>query len=377
MKKYRKLIALLLSVMLVIGVLAGCSGSSDSGSSNAGSSEPAASDDGGAADDQQAPAEDTGDDAGEETAEVDLSQFKVGFAQDTLNQPWRSYQADCVKSEFAKYGVTCDITDGQGSAETQSSNIEDMLISGLDLLVVSPAQEAALTPAVSEAYNSGVPVVCIDRGITSDAFTTYVHADNYRIGAMVADWVADALTEKYGEAKGSVVVLEGVPGATTTVQRGEGFLNRLEEAYPDIEVIASQPADFNRATAMSVMEDFLQAYSNIDVVFTHADESTMGAISAIENAGRRDEMLIVSVNGTTEGIKAILDDRMDMTVMYTNASGPGVEMAIKILKGETVPKDITIDPVAIDASNAEEFYHADIYSPDPMSLEDSTYTVTE
>lgn len=357
MKKNNRFIAVVLSTLLVSILLAGCAEKKDS------QAEP-----------KQADTKSTEKDDNKET---ELSEFKVGFAQDTLNQPWRSYQADCVKSEFAKYGIDCEITDGQGSPETQMANIEDMLVGGLDLLVVSPAQEAALTPAVAEAYNSGIPVVCIDRGITSEDYTTYVHADNYAIGGMVADWIADQFTEKYGEPKGNVVVLEGVAGATTTVQRGEGFISRVEEKYPDIKIIASQPADFNRATAMTVMEDFLQAYDQIDAVFTHADESTMGAISAIENSGRRDEMLITSVNGTTEGIKAVIDGRMDMTVMYTNASGPGVEMAVKILQGEKVSKDITIDPIVIDTSNAEEFYHADIYSPDPMSLEDSTYKITE
>lgn len=320
----------------------------------------------------QTPADDASNGDGK-----DLASLKVGFAQDTLNQPWRSNQADCVVSEFAKYGITCTVTDGQGSAETQTANIEDMVAGGLDLLMVSPAQEAALTPAVSAAYQAGIPVVCIDRGITSNDFSCYVHADNYAIGGMVADWVAEKLTEKYGEAKGNVVVLEGVAGATTTVQRGTGFTERLKEAYPNIDIIASQPADFNRATAMTIMEDFLQTYDNIDIVFTHADESTMGAILAIENSGRRDEMLICSVNGTTEGIEAILAGRMDMTVMYTNASGPGVEMAVKILNGESVPKNITIDPLVIDTSNAQEYYTEGTYSPDPISLENSTYVESD
>lgn len=310
-------------------------------------------------------------------ADEDLSGFKVGFAQDTLNQPWRNYQAVCTQQEFAKYGITCEVTDGQGNAETQISNIEDMIVGGLDLLVVSPAQEAALTAVVSEAYNAGIPVVCIDRGVTGQDFTCYVHADNVIIGSMAADWVATKMTEKYGEPKGNIVILEGVPGSTSSVQRDEGFHSRLKEAYPNLNVIASQPANYNRATAMSVMEDFLQAYDNIDVVFTYADESTMGAISAIENAGRRDEMLITSVNGTTEGIKAIIDGRMDMTVMYTNASGPGVEMAVEILRGNKVPKDICIDPICIDSSNAADYYFEGTYSPDPMTLDASTYVITE
>lgn len=365
MKKITRIMALALSVLMLVAMFAACGSQGNPGSSA--TPTPSTS----SAPSTSAAPEQTGE------AEVDLTKFKVGFAQDTLNQPWRSYQADCVAKEFAKYGITCEVTDGQGSSETQISNIEDMIVGGLDLLVVSPAQEAALTPVVSRVYQEGIPVVCIDRGIKSDDFTCYVHADNYAIGGMVADWIAQKMTEKYGEPKGRIVVLEGVAGATTTVQRGEGFTKRLKEAYPKIEIIASQPADFNRSKAMSIMEDFLQAYDQIDAVFTHADESTMGAILAIENAGRRDEMLITSVNGTTEGIKAILDGRMDMTVMYTNASGPGVEMAIKILKGEKVPKDITIDPLVIDASNAEKFYFEGTYSPDPMSLEDSTYVTKD
>jgi ribose transport system substrate-binding protein len=154
------------------------------------------------------------------------------------------------------YGITCEVTDGQGKSEQQISNIEDMIVNGLDLLVVSPAQEGALTPVVEQVYNSGIPVVCIDRGITSDAFTTYVHADNKLIGAMAADFIAEKLTEKYGEAKGNIVVLEGVPGSTTAVQRDEGFRARIDEMYPNLTIIASQPADYRRDTAMSTMERF-------------------------------------------------------------------------------------------------------------------------
>jgi len=367
MKKQTRIMALVLSILMLVALLSACGGQGSQSTST--TTPPSSTPSSGST-----PAASQGESV---SGEVDLSKFKVGFAQDTLNQPWRSYQADCVVKKFAEYGITCEVTDGQGSSETQISNIEDMIVSGLDLLVVSPAQEAALTPVISRVYKEGIPVVCIDRGITTDDYTCYVHADNYAIGGIVADWIAQKLTEKYGEPKGNVVVLEGLAGATTTVQRGEGFNKRMAEAYPNIKILASQPADFNRSKAMSIMEDFLQAYDQIDAVFTHADESTMGAILAIENAGRRDEMLITSVNGTTEAIKAILDGRMDMTVMYTNASGPGVDMAVKILLGEKVPKEITIDPLVIDASNAEKYYFEGTYSPDPMSLEDSTYTVRE
>ncbi|NQT58779.1 MAG: substrate-binding domain-containing protein [Bacteroidetes bacterium] len=301
----------------------------------------------------------------------------VTFAQDTLNQPWRNYQAQCVEEELIKNGLDPHITDGQGSAERQIANIEDMLVQGLNLLITSPAQEGALTPIVEEVYNSGIPVVLIDRGIHGDGYTTFVHADNYAISAMVADYIAQKMTVKYGEPKGKVVVIEGVPGSTTAVQRDDGFRKTLAERYPKIEIIASQPANYRRDLAMAVMEDYLEAYDQIDAVFTHADEMTMGALYAIENVGRRDEILITSVNGTMEAIKAIMDGRMDCTPLYTNASGPGVEFAMKILNGEDVPKHIVLDPLMIDETNAADFYVEGRYSPDPISLSEQSYTIVE
>ena len=301
----------------------------------------------------------------------------IGFAQDTLNQPWRNYQAVSVETALKGYGIDVIITDGLGRAEKQISNIEDMIIRGLDILICSPKEEGALTAIIEEVYNSGIPVVLIDRGITGSGYTTFVHADNFAISAMVADYMAEKFTQKYGEPKGNVVIIEGVPGSTTSVERDKGFKSRIAEKYPEIKVIASQPADYRRDKAMTLMEDYLQSFDQIDAVYTYADESTMGAIYAIENAGRRDEMLICSVNGTMEGLKAIIDGRMDCSPLYTNAAGPGVDFAMKILAGEKVPKTILLKPLMIDETNAKDLYNAEVYSPDPIPLSEQEYTVVE
>jgi len=301
----------------------------------------------------------------------------IGFAQDTLNQPWRNYQAVSVETALKGYGIDVIITDGLGRAEKQISNIEDMITRGLDLLICSPKEEGALTMIIEEVYNSGIPVVLIDRGITGSGYTTFVHADNFAISSMVADYIAEKFTQKYGEPKGNVVIIEGVPGSTTSVERDKGFKSRIAEKYPDIKIIASQPADYRRDKAMTLMEDYLQSFDHIDAVYTYADESTMGAIYAVENAGRRDEMLICSVNGTMEGVKAIMDGRMDCSPLYTNAAGPGVDLAMKILAGEEVPKHILLKPIMINETNAEDFYVEGIYSPDPIPLSKQEYSIVE
>ena len=314
--------------------------------------------------------------AGQQAKKSD--EYFIGFAQDTLNQPWRNYQAVCVESELKRHGITqVIVTDGQGRAERQISNIEDMVSRGMNLLITSPAQEGALTPVVQQVYRKGIPVVLIDRGIQGDGYTTFIQANNFAIAEMVADYIAQKMVKKYGEPRGKIVVIEGVPGSTTAVQRNDGFKKRIQDKYPKLEIIASQPANYRRDMARKVMEDFLQAFDQIDAIFTHADEMTMGAIYAIENVNRRNEMLITSVNGTMEAIKAIMDGRMDCTPLYTNASGPGVEFALKILKGEKVPKHVILEPLMIDESNAKDFYIEGKYSPDPIPLNKQKYIIAK
>ena len=356
----RRLIAIAVAVLLILGLFAGCAPPPTGAPPPPPPPPPPAADAGAAGD--------AADD------EVDLSQFRVVFTQDRLDQIWRAYQAESVRVMGEAYGMNIEIIDGMGSAEGQIAAIEDVVAAGVDLLIVSPFQEAALSPTIAAVYAQGIPVILIDRGMTTDGFTSYISADNVLIGKMIADFIADAMMERHGEIRGNIAILDGVPGATSTVQRNEGFRARLQE-YPGLVVIADQPAHFRRDTAMSVMEDFLVTHDNIDVVFTLADESTMGAIMAIEAAGRRDEILIVSVNGTMEGIEAIINGRLDLTILYTNAAGPGVEFAVKYLRGEPIPRRVIIDPIAIDITNAHEFFVEGRYSPDPMRLAESDYEI--
>jgi len=290
----------------------------------------------------------------------------IGFAQDTLNQPWRAYQAKVVERELKKLpNVVPLITDGQGRSEKQIANIEDMVTRGIDLLIVSPNQEGALTPVISQVFKKGIPVICIDRGVTGEDYTLWVKGNNFKIAAMCADYIAQKLTKKYGEPMGNVVVLEGVPGSSSAIERGQGFRSRLAEKYPKMKILASQPADYRRDKAMHIMEDYLQTFPKIDALFSMADEMTMGAVFAIENAGRRKEMVIASMNATSEAIKALMDGRLDCTPLYPNCVAPAVEAAMKLLAGQKLKqKVVLIDPVMIDETNASKFYFPDRYTPE-------------
>ena len=358
MKKTR-LLSLGIAIVLVVGVFVGCAPAA-APTPPAAPPPPAA-----------APAPGGSDDAND--SEVDLSQLRIGFAQDTLGQPWRAYQAESVRVMGEVYGINIEITDGMASNEGQIANIEDMVTRGLDLLISSPFQQAALTPHIANVYQSGIPVVLIDRGIGNRYFTSYISSDNVDIGRSLVDFVGNAIIERHGEPVGYIVVIDTVPGSASSIQRNEGVWDQLEQYWPGITVLDMQPAENNRALAISVMEDFLQAHDRIDGVISLSDESTMGAILAIEASGRRDEMAIVSINATMEALQAVIDGRIDLTVLYSNAAGAGVEIALQILRGERVPQRIILDPVLFTVENAAEFWEADRFSPDPMRLNQFTY----
>jgi ABC-type sugar transport system substrate-binding protein len=291
--------------------------------------------------------------------------FFVAFCQDNLNNPWRAYQAACVERELKKHpNIKYIVTDGQGRSDIQISNIEDVVTKGIDLLITSPIQEAALTPVVREVYKSGIPVVLVDRGVIGSDYTCWVMNDCYNISAALADDVAAMLTKKYGSPTGTVVEIEGVPGSTSGIDRKQGFDDRIRKKYPNIKVLASQPGNYRRDKAMTIMEDYLQTFPKIDVAYVQSDEMAMGAIAAIEHANRRKEIYITSINGVMEAIEAITKDRMDVSAFCSNCGTLGAKAALDILNHKKAPKQIMTEFYLINKTNAAKLYDKNRYSPE-------------
>lgn len=289
-------------------------------------------------------------------------QFVVGWSTDTVAQPWRAYLTETVKNQWATKHpeVKLIVTDAQGKTEKQISDLEDLAAQKVDLIMVSPKEEKGLTATVKKINDSGIPVVLVDRGVEGEDFTARVKVDNVELGRMVAEYMAKKLN-----GKGNVVIIEGVPGASTVLESQQGFVETMKK-YPDIKILASQPADYRRDKAMQVMENYLQAYPKIDGVYTHADEMTMGALLAAKNAGREKEIIWGSINSTMELIKEIKDGNIvGATPLRSNTAKQGVEIAWKILNGEKVPKVTVVPGFMVDETNAAKVYDANRYSLDP------------
>jgi ribose transport system substrate-binding protein len=246
--------------------------------------------------------------------------------------------------------MTLFTADGRGDATTQSSQVDDLVARGVKVLIISPFDAKALAPAVKRAEAKGVKVIASDRSVDAPV-TTYIGADNVDDGHVAGEYVAKLLN-----GKGNVVELQGSLGASPTIARHKGFADALSSA-PGIKVIASQTANYDRATGLKVMEDMLQRFpaGKIDAVFAHNDEMALGAIQAIREAGREDEIKVVGIDGQESALRLVKAGRYAGTVVYPLPVPEHILAAAKVCAGESVPARIKQDAPLVTQANEAKY----------------------
>ncbi|HYJ20615.1 MAG TPA: substrate-binding domain-containing protein [Solirubrobacterales bacterium] len=248
-------------------------------------------------------------------------------------------------------------------ADSQAQQIQQVISEKPDVLVVLPQDGESLTPVAQQAEAAGIPVVNIDRLFTQpDAATATILGDNYQIGILAADYIAEELN-----CKGNVVEIQGLAGISVTQERTEGFTDELKKACPDggIEVIAQQPGDFDPAKGLTVMENILQSEDQIDAVYTHDDDMAQGVVQAIRNAGRDDEMFLTGVGGSSDAMEQIEEGGLyRATFLYNpNMAATAVTMARLLALGEgfpelvppEVPRQIIVPAAVVTQDNVGEY----------------------
>lgn len=236
----------------------------------------------------------------------------VGLSLSTLNNPFFVEVRDGAQRAADELGLELIVTDAQDSVSTQISNIEDLLQSGVAVLIVNATDSDAVVPAVMEANNRNVPVIAVDRGVNGGVLSYFIASDNLAGGVLAGEYICEQLG-----GNGSVVELEGIPGASAARERGQGF-NEAAAACEGLNVVARQTANFNRAEGLTVMENILVAQPQIDAVFAHNDEMALGALQAIQASGR--DILVVGFDATDDAVDAVNACTMAATV----AQQPGM-----------------------------------------------------
>ncbi|OKL45059.1 ribose ABC transporter substrate-binding protein RbsB [Pseudovibrio exalbescens] len=248
----------------------------------------------------------------------------------TLNNPFFVTLKDGAEAKAEEMGYELLVLDSQNDPAKELSNVEDVLNKDIKVLLINPTDSDAVSSSIRAANRKDIPVVTLDRGASRGDVVSHVASDNVLGGEMAGKLIIDTLG-----GEGKVVELEGVPGTSAARDRGEGF-NKAVGASEGIEVVASQPADFDRTKGLNVMENILQAQPEVDAVFAHNDEMALGAIKAVQASGR--DIVVVGFDGTSDGVAAVEDGSMLATVAQQAGmiGAIGVMTADKIINGESV-----------------------------------------
>lgn len=266
--------------------------------------------------------------------------YKVGFAQSESNNPWRIAETKSFVDTAATCGWELITTDAGGSAAKQVADVDSMIAQGIDVLFLPPREESPLIPAVMRAKAAGIPTFLVDRSVdpavakAGSEYVSFLGSDFIDQGARVADWV---ITNFKGD-KGLIIELEGTTGSSPANDRKKGFDDKIA-SDARFNILESRSGDFSRDEGRKVMETLLQAHPDVNIVYAHNDEMAIGAIQALEAAGRKpgEDVLVVSIDGTRDALQAIIDGKMGITVESSPFFGPlACETMKKYAAGEAI-----------------------------------------
>lgn len=265
--------------------------------------------------------------------------FVIGMSQCNRGEPWRVQMDEDVKAAAAKHpNVKVVFKDAQNESLTQRAQVEELVAQGIDLLIISPKESAPLTRPVAEAHDKGIPVIVLDRAVEGDKFTTFIGADNKKIGREAGKWIASALG-----GKGKIVELKGLQTSTPGQDRHQGFLEGIDlPKHPDLKIVFEADMEWLEPKARAEMESALGTQKEIDLVYAHNDPGAHGAYLAAKQAGRAAKFVGIDAL-PHEGVKYVKEGILDATFLYPTGGPEAIELALKILGGDKqAPKKIVL-----------------------------------
>ena len=265
---------------------------------------------------------------------------KIGMVVSTLNNPFFVNMKDGAEKEAEKLGYDLVVLDSQNDPAKERANVEDLVQLGVIALLINPTDSDAVVKTVEVANKSNIPVITLDRQANGGKITSHIASDNIKGGEMAAEYVLDKFKDEKGPI--NVVKIQGIPGASATRDRGEGFHNIMDK-NDKFNFISIQAADFDRQKGLQVMENIIQANPNIQVVFAHNDEMALGAVKAIKASGIN--ALVRGFDGNDDAKGSIDANEMTATIAQQPdlIGALGVELANKIYKGESIKDKIAAD----------------------------------
>ncbi len=268
--------------------------------------------------------------------------IKVGFSQVGAESDWRKASTESIKEAAKLKNINLTFSDAQQKQENQIKAIRNFITKGVDVISFSPVVATGFEDVLKEAKEAEIPVVLFDRAVEVSEpglYVSFIGSDFVEEGRRAGRWVAANMN-----GKANVAELVGTVGSAPAIDRKKGFEEIIKD-YPDIKIIKSQSGDFTRAKGKEVMESFLKSpeADQIQVLFAHNDDMALGAIQAIEEAGKKPgkDIVIISIDGVKTMFEAINDGKANCTVECNPLIGPQLfDVVEKIHAGEKVPARI-------------------------------------
>ena len=280
--------------------------------------------------------------------------YVIGFSHVALNAPYYLAMQKAAEDAQQKYNIKVIIYNAEMNVNKQVGDVEDLLVKGINALVVNPTTEFGLKPAIQKAVAKGIPVVAIDRPLYGD-YLTYVGIDQWKAGELQGEFLGE-----YLKGKGNILELAGDPGDPAGQGRGGGLRKVLKAKYPDIKILATYSAHYNQAEGMARMEDGIAAFGDkINLVYCHNDAMALGALDALKAHNMKTP--VAAVDGQKEAYKAIMESNGQYLSTVVNNSWEITNKAMEVLMKyldtkEKPPKKIITGTVLVTEKNVKQYY---------------------
>ncbi|AQZ69805.1 LacI family transcriptional regulator [[Actinomadura] parvosata subsp. kistnae] len=281
----------------------------------------------------------------------------MGFSQVGAESGWRTANTKSVQDSAKNAGITLKFSDAQQKQENQIKAIRSFIQQKVDVIAFSPVVESGWDTVLMEAKNAKIPVILTDRAVDSkdtSLYKTFLGSDFVEEGKKAGQW----LVQEYKDSKDpvNIVELQGTTGSAPANDRKAGFAEVIG-ADPKFKIVASQTGDFTRAKGKEVMEAFLKSTPDIDVLYAHNDDMGLGAIEAIEGAGKvpGKDIKIITVDAVKDGMQALADGKINFIVECSPLLGPQLmDLAKKVVKGEQVPARVVTEETTFTQEQAKQ-----------------------
>ncbi|MCD8097522.1 MAG: sugar ABC transporter substrate-binding protein [Lachnospiraceae bacterium] len=337
----KKLLAVLLCSALVAS-MAGCGSSSSSSTSTDTTETEESTDD----------AEEEAEEAEDTTAETEEAKT-IALVPPAMTSPYYEAVIEGATEVADTYGYTLSILAPESESDyaSQVQIVEDFITQGVDAIAICAINSEAITTAVKEANEAGIPIVMFNGNAELEDcdVLSYVSYNQYDAGAMVAEWVAENVGTEL-----KVAIVEGLPSSQSTDRMG-GFVDTVEASYPDIEVVATQAGDWEREAGMNAAANMITANPDLDLIYALCDEMALGAVQAVKEANK--DIQVIGFDGNPNAISSILSGEL-LATLSANGSRTGeqvVEVLHSYFNGEDVESNVVIEAVMVSSENADQF----------------------